>query len=212
MSKLSESVDTKYRLCYFQDREEVCGILDQHLEKLFPDLDDESREVCVFGLKLMLFTAGDYVVLILAAGALGKILEGLLFLTVYSGIRSQAGGYHADSKLGCLGKFLIAFVICLCAAEHIPEILPGIYALICVILWISVAELAPVEAVGVPISFSKRKAMRKRALAIVSLSMLVSSVLYWCGNTYYKYILLAMGWNVIVLTAGKRKVRRYLNG
>lgn len=176
------------------------------LERLFSDLDKENREVCVYGLELILLTAGDFIVLILSAIIMGKLLEGVLFLVVYSSIRSQAGGYHADSKIGCLGIFLIIFVMSLSLTDYIHDIPAAAYALICIVVIAIVSGLAPVEAVGVPILEMKRKIMKKRALIIMSLCMAGSCILYIQDNRYYIYMLLAMVWNCAVLIAGKVKL------
>lgn len=157
----------------------------------------------------MLLTVFDYMVLLVTAGIMGKLIEGFLFLIVYSSIRSQAGGYHAKTKMGCLVEFLIAFIIALSIPDHIEEVPAGICIIIGAAVYGVLIKWSPVESIGVPICESAKKNMRKRALMILTLWLLSSIVMYLCGSRMYQNILLAVIWIGIVLIMGKIKLNIY---
>lgn len=157
----------------------------------------------------MLLTVFDYMVLLVTAGIMGKLIEGFLFLIVYSSIRSQAGGYHAKTKMGCLVEFLIAFIIALSIPDHIEEVPAGICIIIGAAVYGVLIKWSPVESIGVPICESAKKNMRKRALMILTLWLLSSIMMYLCGSRMYQNILLAVIWIGIVLIMGKIKLNIY---
>ena len=82
----------------------------------------------------------------------------------------------------------------------------SVYAITCIVVWVIVAALSPVEAVNIPICESRRQEMRKRSLLILSVSLIISTTLYMADRKLYVYILLATVWISIVLIAGKIKL------
>lgn len=157
----------------------------------------------------MLLTVFDYLVLLITAGIMGKLIEGFLFLIVYSSIRSQAGGYHAKTKMGCLLEFLLAFMIALTIPDHVQEIPAGICLMIGVVVYGVLLKWSPVESIGVPICETAKKHMRNRALVILSLWLIGGIIMYLSGIKMFQYILLAVIWIGIVLIIGKIKLSIY---
>lgn len=152
-----------------------------------------------------MLTIGDYSILILLALVFQKVPEGILFLLVYSSIRSQAGGYHANTKIACLFEFVVAFIICLMIPEYL-HLSGGMYIITCIAVWLTVTILSPVQSIDVPICESQRSKMRKRSMLLLSFCTTVNTILYVADCKMYMYILLATVWLAIVLVAGKIKL------
>ena len=72
--------------------------------------DDAQKEVYVYGATLILTTLLGIVSILLLSAILFSIWDGILFLTVFSVVRTIAGGYHCKTYLKYHGSIASLFL------------------------------------------------------------------------------------------------------
>lgn len=70
-------------------------------------VEDEENQVIKYGMELLLETLLKIIFLILLGMLFGKAFETLIILSTFCGFRSQAGGKHARTNLGCTGCMVL---------------------------------------------------------------------------------------------------------
>src|SRR5690606_22865170 len=73
------------------------------LKKLFDSniINEEDMEVYEYGLTLLIGTISKIIGFIIIGLLTGLLMEILVFIIFFSGLRLQAGGYHAKTVLNC---------------------------------------------------------------------------------------------------------------
>jgi accessory gene regulator B len=80
---------------------------------------EEKQDVYAFGMEILLATAINGVLAVTVSVFLGVFWQSVLMLTPFMLLRSNTGGYHADSHLGCMLRFMAVYVPCLLLAGYI---------------------------------------------------------------------------------------------
>lgn len=135
-------------------------------------INEDFREVYIYGLELILsFLISTSI--ILTVGFISKrIVQTLVFLVLFIGIRRFTGGYHADTYLKCQ---------CFTVSTYIAVLLFSIYTqppfYMHILMWafgfIMILRFAPIENPNKPLT-DKEKARHKRtSLILYSLSSIV---------------------------------------
>ena len=142
----------------------VCKLFQKYIT------DDAQKEVYVYGATLILTTLLGIVSILLLSAIFFSIWDGVLFLTVFSVVRTSAGGYHCKTYLKC---FLLSNAIFLgimavsLLFSYLPtlptdtmRVLSGILFLV---TWLYIFFNAPV----VPINhaLSKKKVLQNKLRA-----------------------------------------------
>jgi len=74
-------------------------------------INEENVEVYHYGLELILATIFKFIGLMVIAAITGLVIETIIFILFFSGLRLQAGGYHAKSIMGCfIGMVSFTFI------------------------------------------------------------------------------------------------------
>lgn len=166
-------------------------------------LANEDKEVCIYGMNLILSTIINYLIIFGIGIMFGKFLETLAFMTTYSSIRSQAGGFHAKTKENCLLLFVLGFVVMLVSIQYILKVplycMAGLLLFSNLVIWI----LSPIEPVGFLIGPITRKKMRKRACIISFVFSVLGYALYLLKIEWALYNIMAIITISIVLILGK---------
>lgn len=165
-------------------------------------LDNEDKEVCVYGMNLILSTVINFLIILSIGILLSKFYETIIFMLIYSSIRSQAGGYHAKSKETCLIFFVLGFIVMLASIEYIRIPLYSIGGLL-LLSNIVVVGLAPVEPVGISIGPITRRKMRRKACFFSLLFSIFGYVLLYLGISWAIYIAMGIISISIILILGK---------
>lgn len=75
-----------------------------------PQSESENMVIC-YGAKLLFENCLKLLVLFVIGFAIGKGYETIIFLVVFCGLRTQAGGYHAKTGTGCALCMLAVWLI-----------------------------------------------------------------------------------------------------
>lgn len=168
-------------------------------------ITSEQYEICRFGFKQGLTIILNVITVIVIGIVVGEFGQAILFIGLYSPLRSNAGGYHARTSLQCYIYSIFLMIAILLVMKYLV-----ITYFICFVITITscvmIFILAPVEDVNKPLDNKEQKVYKKRAHVFTILEFVVFIV-----TSLFKmkrislcvmWVLLAMG---IILLIGKYK-------
>ena len=129
-------------------------------------VSQESVDTYVYGIELLVsffFSAGIIITIGLIAG---KIIETIVFLSVFIILRSFTGGFHANTFIKCTIITLLTYGIVLLLSCLITIPLPVYFAFTLIEL-VLISIFAPIENINKPIKGKKR--IRHKVTSIVLL-------------------------------------------
>lgn len=132
----------------------------------FGIVSQESVDTYVYGIELLVsffFSAGIIITIGLIAG---KIIETIVFLSVFIILRSFTGGFHANTFIKCTIITLLTYGIVLLLSCFITIPLP-VYLAFTLIELVLISIFAPIENINKPIKGKKR--IRHKVTSIVLL-------------------------------------------
>lgn len=159
----------------------ICKYLMKKIENQIPDINEERKEVIMYGLELIIGEIPKLILLILLAFIL-RI--GLLVIFAYVSMlpyKAMAGGFHLKSHIGCtLGTFIVYFGNVLLSKYLIIQ--PDyIRYIVLIITWIfsmiMISLYAPADTVNLPILRKKERRLKKVLSYIFMTLTLIASLL-----------------------------------
>lgn len=159
----------------------ICKYLMKKIENQILDINEERKEVIMYGLELIIGEIPKLILLILLAFIL-RI--GLLVIFAYVSMlpyKAMAGGFHLKSHIGCtLGTFIVYFGNVLLSKYLIIQ--PDyIRYIVLIITWIfsmiMISLYAPADTVNLPILRKKERRLKKVLSYIFMTLTLIASLL-----------------------------------
>ncbi|MCR4793605.1 MAG: accessory gene regulator B family protein [Ruminococcus sp.] len=139
---------------------------------------EEDAEIVRYGLELTIMKTITSAFMLITALILKSFIAVIIFLVLYTPMRSCCGGYHSSSRKGC---FLVSVII-LAAVIAASKLLQGLAR-----LYVSAALLflgamiiifiAPTEAPTKPFDDIERRVFRRRSLIITSAETAIAVIL-----------------------------------
>lgn len=160
-------------------------ILDAIIDRLNQQesIDDERAEIIRYGLELLLMKITFSASVLIIGAFMGSFWECLIFMIFYTGIRSKAGGYHADTRLRCFIQSLLSFVFVLAIIK-----LEGAYPVVIFPLAILTAlsfgviyKLAPMDTENKRLDDSERVIFRRKTLLYLAAEVIIAVITYFTG-------------------------------
>ena len=71
------------------------------------DVDDDQKEVYIYGMECFINTAVPVIVLFVWAVYIGCIPETFIWIVSFTLLRKITGGYHASSQMKCIGGSIL---------------------------------------------------------------------------------------------------------
>lgn len=123
---------------------------------------------------------------------LGNICEAFFFLCIFAPLRSFCGGYHADKVWKCniLSNCVVAFVITmskLMAHYKISQLAQIVVMILVVVL---IVLLAPVETQNRKLNMTEKRVLKRSAILVLIIELLIEIVLLFKGKSVYYYIVM----------------------
>lgn len=115
-----------------------------------------------YGLEITISTVLNFVLILLIGIATQHLIESFVFLFSFVLLRMCAGGYHANTYLGCNLIMCTSFLSLIIIYDFIITKIDILFAAVSLVLFLSVAvAFCPVEHINKPInSESKRKKLK----------------------------------------------------
>ena len=128
-------------------------------------IEAEDAEVYSYGMELLISTVLNFAVAIVIAVATKSILPCLVNLAAFLTLRVNAGGYHADTHLGCTMTLVSTLLIFIFAEKNISEVAMFFNSLMMLLLSnILIIMLSPVEHPNKPISEDMKRKLRDKSV------------------------------------------------
>lgn len=83
-------------------------------------ISEENQDIYIYGWEMILSTAGSVAAILLVAIVFKQLPGTVLFLLFFLTLRAYAGGYHANSYLGCFSSSLVVYLVFLTISLKMP--------------------------------------------------------------------------------------------
>lgn len=175
----------------------ICKYLMKKIEKQIPEINEERKEIIMYGLELIIGEVSKLILLVIIA-----IILRIGWLVIFAYIsmlpyKITAGGFHLKTHIGCLlGTFIIYFGNVFLSKYIIinPELIRYmVFGITWVFSVIMISLYAPADTVNMPILRKKEREIKKiLSYIFMSLTLMISLII---NNSVLSNILL---FNVII--------------
>lgn len=166
-------------------------------------ISEDDLEIYSFGLECMFLKLLHYIYYLIIGIALDSLLSLFVSACILIPLRTKAGGYHANTRIGCY-FFSCSMVIVLCVLNKI--FLPVWSIIFClfvadfvILLW------APVENENRILEQEEIVQFRRQVIVLLMLSNAIFCVLMWNEIEIYKYLASGIAMAAMLLLLGKGK-------
>ena len=127
-------------------------------------IEAEDEPIYSYGMELLLSTVFNFIIAITIALMTRSFIPCLINLTAFLTLRINAGGYHADTHLGCMMTLVTVLLSFIFVEKNISEAAMLISSPIMITLSdILIIVLSPVEHPNKPLSSDKKRILRKKS-------------------------------------------------
>ena len=128
---------------------------------------EEDKDIYTYACEMILSVFMNIVVCLLVSAILGRLIEGILFMLCFVGLRRYAGGHHAKHHCGCIVAFSCILAISLqIISLKIGFLNNDFYIMMAIISFLVVITLAPVEHENKPIPNDMRSILKLKSRTI----------------------------------------------
>ena len=139
------------------------------------DIDNDEAEVVRYGLEMFILKA----VFSLAALAVGALMhsfwECLVFIILFSAIRSYAGGYHADTRIQCFIQSVLTFVAVFTVLKVYTDFMPQLIVS-SVVFAISLWFFSPIDTENRRLSDEECRKFRNKTRLVLCIEAVIAVV------------------------------------
>ncbi len=172
--------------------------LAQKLSSYFIDkniISQEDYEIYVYGGELLIsFTISTSIILLLGL-VFNKLVETLLFLTVFIVLRRYTGGYHAPSHFKCKLTTVATYLLMLGLSEWTTVNLFNY-----IIIWLFgcavILSIGPIENLNKPLSTLQKTKNKLIGLVLFTLTTIISAILhikhFTCSSSMYYSVMMVI--------------------
>jgi accessory gene regulator B len=161
-------------------------LLDATMDFLYrneENMDEEQAEIVRYGLELFFLKVFFFAATIIIGILMGSFLESIIFTALLSGIRTMAGGFHANTRTQCFIMSMLTFacvlmILKLVAVYNIILIPLTVLAVISsIVIW----KFAPIDTENKPLEDDEIAVFRKKARVMLVIEIFISVVAYCIG-------------------------------
>lgn len=164
-------------------------------------IKEEDKEVYDYSFEILLSTIINLLAIIIMALVSGTTLYMMFFLFGFSMVRSTAGGYHAETHLGCFLILVCSFAAYLIMLLMMPNlILKNMTIIFCTVSYLLVVIFSPVEDYNKPFTKEEYKKFKIKSNAAVIIASIIAIVLIIVFEKYKWGFSIAMGMCVVALS------------
>lgn len=139
----------------------------------------EDWEIYMYGLQMMISGIVKFIGFMIIAWLLGWVVEAIVFITVFSLLRVNAGGYHADTYLKCFLITAIATFSSIGIVKYYFISGSVLYmAMISLLAGALVLFYAPVDTPNKRMAGNEKKIFRRRSIVVLILEIFVIVAAY----------------------------------
>lgn len=169
--------------------------------------DREQEDIYEYGVEIVINNLALTMLLVLLGVVTRTVINVLCFIVIFTVLRTQCGGYHANTRIGCGITTIFSVIIvvmlsriCVCREIYVKVLLYFVSIVICIIY-------APAENVKKPI-IDERKPMLKIGSCIIITVLFFISVIAYHYEDVSNTIMPTVAWIMLLMVLNKLK-RRY---
>lgn len=131
-------------------------------------ISSEDIDAYAYGLEILISTVINFMAAIFIAMITGEFISFTLCLIPFLSLRINAGGYHADTHLGCVSVLTAVLLLFAAAVKLLPYTAKAaLVPLFLIISSAAIIRLAPVEHPNHPLSEASGNKLRKTSLILL---------------------------------------------
>ena len=160
-------------------------------------IPQEYYEIYVYGNELLLSFIFSTSIIILIGLLFKRIIQTMLFLTIFILVRRHTGGYHAHTYFRCKLTTIMTYLSVLVLSEF-TNIIMVHYLILLVLGLFIIIFIGPIENPNKPISVEQKR--RNKLMGVVLFTMiLVFSFLLYCRQSAFSNSIFFTLWSIIIL-------------
>ena len=174
-------------------------------------LSEDDKEIYVFGLTQMIRALSTIITTIFIGFCFGKIIESIVFVVFTALIRTNSGGYHSDSPVGCYFISVISIIITLyLVGKQVFNV--RLMVVLLAVSFVVFIKYAPIGHVNKVLDKMEESTYKRRLLwilltiAFVEIVFVVVQKLYLFSAGGYACI-----FSMLMLIVGKYRLNYYYN-
>ena len=174
-------------------------------------LSEDDKEIYVFGLTQMIRALSTIITTIFIGFCFGKIIESIVFVVFTALIRTNSGGYHSDSPVGCYFISVISIIITLyLVGKQVFNV--RLMVVLLAVSFVVFIKYAPIGHVNKMLDQMEESTYKRRLLwilltiAFVEIVFVVVQKLYLFSAGGYACI-----FSMLMLIVGKYRLNRFYN-
>lgn len=192
--------------------EKLLNITMDFLYKNEDNMDEEKAEIIRYGLELLFLKVIFLIVTLFIGALMHSFWECFIFTSLFSGIRSFAGGYHASTRMHCFVQSVLIFAIVLGVLKlvKIYTVLFFPLLIISVASVVVIFRFAPLDTVNKIVDEDKISIFKKKSRIAMLIEIILAVITYFMGVQSITYsVMLALILTAILLLTEliKSKVR-----
>ncbi|MDE6433211.1 MAG: accessory gene regulator B family protein [Lachnospiraceae bacterium] len=156
----------------------ACMVTDFLLRKKV--IEKKDSEIYYYGYDMLFSGVLQSLLLFVVGWAFGKLDVTIVFVAVFITLRGCTGGYHADTRMGCIVTTLFVYLFVLCACTKGTFLFKELVSIILLIVFyeISFIRYAPVEHKGKPLSKEQKNQNKKTGGVLSAIYSIIAVLLY----------------------------------
>ena len=174
-------------------------------------LSEDDKEIYAFGLTQMIRALSTIITTIFIGFCFGKIIESIVFVVFTALIRTNSGGYHSDSPVGCYFISVISVIITLyLVGKQVFNV--RLMVVLLAVSFVVFIKYAPIGHVNKVLDKMEESTYKRRLLwilltiAFVEIVFVVVQKLYLFSAGGYACI-----FSMLMLIVGKYRLNYYYN-
>ena len=174
-------------------------------------LSEDDKEIYAFGLTQMIRALSTIITTIFIGFCFGKIIESIVFVVFTALIRTNSGGYHSDSPVGCYFISVISIIITLyLVGKQVFNV--RLMVVLLPVSFVVFIKYAPIGHVNKMLDKMEESTYKRRLLwilltiAFVEIVFVVVQKLYLFSAGGYACI-----FSMLMLIVGKYRLNRFYN-
>lgn len=174
-------------------------------------LSEDDKEIYAFGLTQMIRALSTIITTIFIGFCFGKIIESIVFVVFTALIRTNSGGYHSDSPVGCYFISVISIIITLyLVGKQVFNV--RLMVVLLAVSFVVFIKYAPIGHVNKVLDKMEESTYKRRLLwilltiAFVEIVFVVVQKLYLFSVGGYACI-----FSMLMLIVGKYRLNYYYN-
>lgn len=188
-------------------------ILDMIMNYVYKDeeADEEQCEVVRYGLEIILLKSIFTLAILVIGVIMHSFWECLIFTVLFSGIRSYAGGYHADTRIQCFIQSMATFSVVLCVLKicNVNDLIIIPLVILFMLSAAAIIKLAPIDTENKRLDDEEKAVFKRKSRLSLFSETIIAITAYCIGLESISYaVMLAVIVTALLLAAEVIKNRK----